>query len=293
MKEEVLDVVPINNGIPALKWTGKEYQLIKSMYAKGASDDEFQLFMYIAKTNGLDPLKKEIWCVKFKGQPAQIYASRDGHLTVAHNNRTTDGEIAFDGMSSGTDGDKADGSLKGWCEVYRKDMGHLFRVEVEFDEYDTGQALWKTKPKTMIAKVAESQCLRKAFKMRGFYAPEEMDRWEKEIKPASKKKPLPGNFENKEELSSKDQADIDKEFPPEDKDMELDHDTFMWDRGTYKDNPVLFIELPSKYIGSLLWGAKKTRDEGKYPTAVGGYSHDGWIAFIETSVTIKKENKSK
>ena len=52
------------------------------------------------------------------------------------------------------------------CEVTIKKVvnGHVgeFTALVYFDEYTTGRNLWKTKPKTMIAKVAEMHALRMA-----------------------------------------------------------------------------------------------------------------------------------
>lgn len=52
------------------------------------------------------------------------------------------------------------------CEVTIKRVvnGHIgeFTASVDFSEYTTGQNLWKTKPKTMIAKVAEMHALRMA-----------------------------------------------------------------------------------------------------------------------------------
>jgi len=159
-----------------VKYGESELQLIKDMYARNATNAELKLLVYMSKTYNLDILTKEIWCVKYKEQPAQIYSGRDGFLKIAHSHPT------FDGMES-----KAirnwRGKLKGaWCKVWRSDMEKPFYVEVSFNEYDTGMALWKSKPATMIKKVAESQCLRKAFSISGLYSPEEMGQWEEEQK---------------------------------------------------------------------------------------------------------------
>lgn len=147
-------------------WTQDDYKLIKETVAKGTSDSEFKLFIYTATKYNLDPLVKRIWCVKYEDAPASIFAGRDGFLSIAHSSGH------FDGMESGvrTDG----GELIGWCKVYRKDMSHPFVVEIPASEYNTNQFLWKTKPRTMIQKVAESQCLRRAFDISGIYSPEEM-----------------------------------------------------------------------------------------------------------------------
>lgn len=63
--------------------------------------------------------------------------------------------------------------------VFKKD-GHPngYTATVYFDEYDTGKSLWKTKPKTMIAKVAEMHALRMACpeEMSQMYVSEEVER---------------------------------------------------------------------------------------------------------------------
>lgn len=53
-----------------------------------------------------------------------------------------------------------------------------YTATVFFDEYTTGRNLWKSKPKTMIAKVAEMHALRMAFPEESskMYSPEEMER---------------------------------------------------------------------------------------------------------------------
>lgn len=161
-------------------YDNNQIALIKNMYAQNASNDELKLLLYMSKKYNLDILTRQIWCVKFKNKPhlpAQIYAGRDGFLTIAH--RTG----KFNGMKSGTRGSKKDNDLVGWCEVYRNDMTNNFYVEVDFSEYTTHKNLWQSKPKTMIQKVAESQALRRAFDISGLYSPEEMSQYEEENKP--------------------------------------------------------------------------------------------------------------
>lgn len=65
--------------------------------------------------------------------------------------------------------------LGGWCRVH-VDGREPEYAEVSMEEYDQHQALWKSKPATMIRKVAVSQALREAFPndFNGLYEPEEM-----------------------------------------------------------------------------------------------------------------------
>jgi phage recombination protein Bet len=165
----------INNpGAAVIEYSREQVDLIKRMYAKNTTDDELKLLLYMSNKYNLDVMARQIWCVKFQGQPAQIYTGRDGFLEIAHRSGV------FNGMESGTTGSIKDKDLKGWCRVYRKDMEHPFAVEADFDEYSTGKSLWASKPKTMIQKVAESQALRRAFSISGIYSPEEMGKWEEE-----------------------------------------------------------------------------------------------------------------
>jgi phage recombination protein Bet len=181
----------------------QQKELIKSMFAKNATDDELGLLMYYSERYGLDILTKELWFVKFNNQPAQIYAGRDGMLKIAH----ASGQ--FDGMESGLicnkdgvpvmtevkdKGGKETRSvpLGAWAKVYRRDMSHPVEITVYFEEYDQKQSLWLTKPRTMITKVAESQALRKAFTISGVYSPEEMPTPEMKEIPDTSKPSTPG-----------------------------------------------------------------------------------------------------
>lgn len=148
--------------------------LIRRMYAKDCTNDEFRIFCQLAKNYGLDPSMHQIWAVKYGNSPASFIVGRDGLLEFAHRSGY------FDGMESGTTGDKSKGDLAGWAKVYRTDMSHPFCVAVDYQEYvatdRSGKPtrFWAEKPKTMITKVAEAQALRKAFRMSGIYCEDEM-----------------------------------------------------------------------------------------------------------------------
>jgi len=157
------------SNLPATQktWTAEDVQLIKDTVAQGATDSEFKLLLYTANKYQLDPLVKQIWCVKYdKSKPASIYTGRDGFLSIAHRSGQ------FDGMESGTK--MVESRLFGWAKVWRKDMTRPFSVEVDEREYKSTNPLWRDKPRTMIQKVAESQALRRAFDISGLYSPDEV-----------------------------------------------------------------------------------------------------------------------
>lgn len=142
-------------------------KVIRDMFAKGCSDNEFAVLLELARRYRLDPFSRQIWAVKYGNEDAKIFCGRDGYLAIAHRSPF------FDGMESGTLKDDS-GELIGWCRVHRSDMKIPFYVQVYASEYTTKKSLWLSKPRTMIQKVAEAQCLRRAFDMSGFYDPVEL-----------------------------------------------------------------------------------------------------------------------
>lgn len=161
----------------------KNMKLIKETYAKDSTEQEFKLFLYMARTYKLDPLLKKIWLVKYGSYPAQIFTGRDGFLDIAHRSKKFDGldtEVKsinepFEVIDKkGNFVAKYSNQFIAKCTVYRTDASHPFISTVYESEYSTGKALWKTHRRTMIGKVAESQALRKAFNITGLYSPEEM-----------------------------------------------------------------------------------------------------------------------
>lgn len=162
------------------KWEN-QIALVKKMVNPmgNCSNDEFAALFHLAKTYGLDPLKKEIWMVKYGSGAANIFAGRDGFLNIAHStgqfgSMETTYEFEQDGITP----------KSATCIIWRKDYDKPFKNTVFYREYSTGQNLWRSKPCVMIGKVAESSCLRRAFNISGLYAVEEFDRKEMETKQA-------------------------------------------------------------------------------------------------------------
>jgi phage recombination protein Bet len=152
------------------------------------SDTEVLMFMSMCRYQGLNPFLKEAYLIKYAAgddNPASIVTAR-----IVYEKRAAQHE-QFAGMKSGIIVDKSGeityraGSFHmpgetivgGWAEGHRKDWEIPRRVEVAFAEYDAGRALWKSKPGTMIEKVAIVQCLRAMFpqEMQGLYGEEELE----------------------------------------------------------------------------------------------------------------------
>ena len=178
----------------AIEFTEKEKEIIaKKCFPKSASKEDIEYGILLAETLGLNPLTKEIMFMERRSQVApgqwvtkiEPLVGRDGFLSIAHKTGQFDGiETTVELVDTPIleDGEwKVKKDLVATCKVYRKDTNHPVTVQVSFEEYAQRDkkgnltSFWRTKPKTMLGKVAESQALRKAFNISGAYAPEELD----------------------------------------------------------------------------------------------------------------------
>lgn len=152
----------------------EKIELMKNLYGKGLTNIEFEHFLYICQSRGLNPMKKEIYAIKRGGQMT-IQTSIDGLRVIAERTKMyapgRDTEFLFT--------DK--GQLLG-AKVYVKKKTsdgtwHEVSATAFLHEYSTGQNLWGKMPSTMIEKVAESRCLRRCFPeaMAGLYSDDEME----------------------------------------------------------------------------------------------------------------------
>ena len=162
----------------------EKVELIKRMFAKGATDDEFAVFLELAKRYNLDPFKRQIFFLPDKrmNEPGKIMVSHAGLIHIAHNSEKWAGMKTFiitkDGEERLIVDDPSDiaGAV---CYVYRKDWKEPLIHAVAFREYfkhnNSHAGPWYTMPQTMIKKVAEAGALRRAFDLGGLYIEEEMD----------------------------------------------------------------------------------------------------------------------
>lgn len=166
--------------------------LIRKTAALGATDDEFKTFMYLCTTYNLDPLKKEIYFIKYGGR-STIITSRDGYLKIANLSEHFDGiesDVVYQGdvLAKRDDGsllitygqehlafDKS--KLTGaFCSVFRKDRQKATTVFVSIKEYYKRDApIWQQYTNAMILKVAEAMALKRAFAISGLVTKEEIE----------------------------------------------------------------------------------------------------------------------
>jgi phage recombination protein Bet len=172
------------------KWNKGELDLIKRTVAKGATDDEFNMFMYLAKTYQLDPILKEIWCIKYENSktPPIIMTSRDGYLAIANRNPHYDGMISdvihendeFEKMPDGTVkhkyGCKNRGKIIGaYALGYRDDRKYPVYVFAPIEEYyKSSSNTWVQYTSAMMLKVPESMMLKRLISISGLVTKEEI-----------------------------------------------------------------------------------------------------------------------
>lgn len=156
-------------------WKEDKLAEIKKLFAPNLNEWEFQTFVWIWKATGLNPFLRELWAVKYWGQSASIFIWRDWYRKSAQSNPDYDYHIV-DAVYS-NDNFK----IKNWevqheytlsgrwdligayCLIKRKGSSKPVFNFIEVKEYDTKISVWKTKPATMVKKVAEAQGLRQTF----------------------------------------------------------------------------------------------------------------------------------
>ena len=144
------DVVTNSNDITQL---AKEYLAI---VGQDISQKDIKRFIEICKVYNLNPLKKEIYLIPRNGK-VSIVVGYEAYLKRAERSGKLDGWRVW------TEGDIEKGTLKACIQIKRKDWSEPFYHEVYFTEYKQDTKIWRTKPITMIKKVAIAQGFRLAF----------------------------------------------------------------------------------------------------------------------------------
>lgn len=157
---------------------GQELQLsssmIKDFLVSGSApvtDKEVMMFLTLCKYQKLNPFLNEAYMVKFQGKPAQIITGKEAFMKRANANPNYSGFKAGIIVAHGDNIKEIEGTVHlpqdkligGWCEVHRKDLETPIKVTLSLQEFNKGQATWKSMPATMIRKSAIVNALREAF----------------------------------------------------------------------------------------------------------------------------------
>lgn len=197
-------------GLTLSQYSPEKLQVIKNTVAKGATDDELEMFLTLASRYNLDPFMKEIWFIKrakktkinghwdykrnrdgsidYSDADTVIMSSRDGYVKAA---RDTEGYIGLRAaaIKEGDDfsynpvtqeikhiiGTKRGKVTGAWAIAKRANVEDVVEY-VDFQEYKeaTGSSQYDKYPSAMIKKVAEVLALKRQFGLNGLVTQEEM-----------------------------------------------------------------------------------------------------------------------
>jgi phage recombination protein Bet len=185
---KVMQVPKEENAVAGQHFSSKQIEILKNTICNGASNEEFEVFLMACTKTQLDPFMRQIYAVKRKckkpdgtwGEVMSIQTGIDGYRLIAERTGcyapgpeptyTYDAEGRILSASAYIKKQTRDGT---W---------HTVSASAYIDEYcqrtrdGNAMGMWGNMPRTMLAKCAESQALRKAFpaEMSGVYTKEEM-----------------------------------------------------------------------------------------------------------------------
>lgn len=178
-----------------------EVAIIKNSVAKGASDQELQFCLTVARRYRLDPFKQQIWFVRRWSKDADNgHGGKGGHIwtpqvgingllfAAARDHKASFGSVSLPeyGQIVKTGSTMAPEWAK--VSVWKKGEPEPTVAQAWWSEYapsDLADApFWRKMPRRMIAKCATALAIRQAYPdLGGLYIPEECERMNEEVSP--------------------------------------------------------------------------------------------------------------
>lgn len=167
---------PTQDNTPSINWQSEQ---VRKTFGGGANEQEWEMFVGLAKATNLNPYTREIWLAPYENKKS---GRRDTLIMVGFAGlmRIANEHPQFDGMECEITPDPKDKRLpySGKCRVFRKDRTRAVEVELFFHETkrpDSGYGRWSTAPFSQFTKCLKAAALREAFPVvSGSYIPEEM-----------------------------------------------------------------------------------------------------------------------
>lgn len=188
-------IIKDNQGQILAQYDSRMLDTVKNTVAKNATDEELDMFLTLASKYDLDPFKKEIWFLKYKGKDPQIFTSRDGFVKIAkrdtdfkqiHSQAVYENDVFELEQKMSPNGfeissfihkfqAKDRGAIIGAYSVIEYYTKKPLVVYVDYNEYKQGSnPTWKKNASAMIRKVAEKEVCRLSAGISGLHIPEEM-----------------------------------------------------------------------------------------------------------------------
>ena len=171
----------------------EQVALLKRTVAKDTTDDEFALFMLVARKHKLDPFTRQLHCVKRWSTEAgkkvmAIQIGIDGYRAMAARSHKKDfGSVSEAEYEFGADKKiPLLARVKLWKKgVEQPTVGVAFWDEIAPKDLNKPESCaWKKMPKHMLAKCAEAFALRKAYPdLADIYTDEEMMQADDDLSP--------------------------------------------------------------------------------------------------------------
>lgn len=233
-------------------YTSDEVAVVKATVAKNTTDTELAYFLNVAKTSGLNPFNKEIWCYKDGKGNLLVFTGRDGFLAKAQENPAFNGlrscevcendKFSIDIANNVIEhkfGKESRGKILGAYAIAFRKGGEPTVEYAVFETYNKGQFTWKTHPAAMIKKVAEANALKKGFGFSGVQS-----EYDYEVK-NEVAMPLLGEPKTELEVKTKELIDVIASIPAE---IQEDYKVRLREK---KENGQLNLEFVESMIKDL------------------------------------------
>ncbi len=148
-------------------WNREQIETIKGTIAKGATDQQLALFANVCHQTGLSPWTRQVYLIPDGRGSMTIQIGIDGYRLIAERTGRYQGQEGP--FWCGPDGIWTDiwlsksPPMAAKMGVWKQGFKAVLWAVARMDSYNKGTPTWKAMPDVMIAKVAESLALRRAF----------------------------------------------------------------------------------------------------------------------------------